>query len=63
MDKEFLKKKVIQCFYQYGYQETSLPLTKEEWKRLLQSIEIRLQEEEEGLDEVIQDLVYEYLAH
>ena len=62
MEKRLIEKMIRQCFKQY-YEGDSLPLWEDEMTELIGQI-LRVKAEEPGMDlyEVVNDVVYEFLA-
>jgi hypothetical protein len=62
MDKKLIRKMVQKCFVQYRHDD-SLPFGEEEFEKLYKKIvELKKDEPEAGLHDIINDAVYEFLA-
>lgn len=63
MEKKLIRKMIQKCLLQYRHDEESLPFSEEEFEEFYRKItEIKTQEPEADLHEIINDAVYEFLA-
>ena len=62
MDKKLIRKMVQKCFLQYRHDD-SLPFGEPEFEELYEKImELKTEEPEADLHDIINDAVYEFLA-
>ncbi|MBM6617408.1 YqzH family protein [Bacillus suaedaesalsae] len=62
MDKIFIEKMIRNCLYQYQHTIDSVPLSKEDYTELYERIMDIHKQDQTDLNEIIQDVVYEYLT-
>lgn len=63
MDKKLIRKMVQKCLLQYRHDDDALPFSEDDFKKLYGRIsELKAREPEAELHEIIQDVVYEFLA-
>jgi hypothetical protein len=59
----FLKKMIRNCFVQYQHDFESVPLSEQDYKELIEEVELVMKEDPEAdVFEVVNDAVYEYLS-
>jgi hypothetical protein len=62
MDKKLIRKMIQKCFVQYRHDD-SLPFSEAEFKEIYEKIvELKKDEPEADLHDIINDAVYEFLA-
>ncbi|WP_108670891.1 YqzH family protein [Peribacillus acanthi] len=63
MDQALIKKYIRNCFLQYAHNQTSIPVSENEYKELINQVEI-LKKQQPTLEyiEIVHDVVYEYLT-
>ncbi|MDF0726116.1 YqzH family protein [Cytobacillus sp. S13-E01] len=63
MDKKLIHKMIRNCFYQYNHDLGSVPLSTKEYDQLYETVMKTIEMDEDiDLNDVINDVVYEYLS-
>ncbi|KAA0550383.1 hypothetical protein FZW96_03330 [Bacillus sp. BGMRC 2118] len=62
MDRTLIEKMIRNCLYQYQHTIESVPLSKEDYTELYERIMMIHRQDHTDINEIIQDVVYEYLT-
>jgi hypothetical protein len=62
VDKTLIEKMIRNCLYQYQHTLDSVPLSKKDYEELYERIVETYNREKIDINEIIQDVVYEYLT-
>ncbi|WP_174734227.1 YqzH family protein [Mesobacillus harenae] len=64
MDEKLLRKMILSCFRQYQHDADSVPLNEAEYEEFIREImDKQASDPKADLYEIINDIVYEYLAN
>lgn len=62
VDKSLVEKMIRNCLYQYQHTVDSVPLSKKDYEEMYEQIMEIYKREQTDINEIIQDVVYEYLT-
>lgn len=62
VDKSLVEKMIRNCLYQYQHTVDSVPLSKKDYEEMYEQIMEIYGREQTDINEIIQDVVYEYLT-
>jgi urate oxidase len=62
MDKTFIEKMIRNCLYQYQHTIDSVPLSQRDYDELYERVMETYNREKLEINEIVQDVVYEYLT-